>query len=183
MQRAPQMLFAMYALAACFLVACQEEALRHPPPPPPNPIELSWEPTVSPKRGEAVLGTAAPVGATAPGAAASAPTSQPSSEPASAPTKKTMTMAMFMKDYIEQEARLAMRDKVASPKLDAYLKQLARMAPDDERFNLDGREWKALALDSIGPENYADGCKSCHVSYLKPYKKKYRSDTFDIELQ
>jgi hypothetical protein len=178
MQRAPKMLCAMYSLAACFLLACQEEALRHPPPPPPNPIELNWEPSVSPKRDDAVT-----TGAIVRGTAASEPTSQPSSEPASAPTKKTLTMAMFMKDYIEPEARTAMRDKVASPKLDAYLKLLADMAPDDERFNLDGREWKALALDSIGPENYAGGCKSCHVSYLKPYKKKYRTDTFEIELQ
>ena len=145
------------------LIACQEEALRHPAPPPSQPIELSWD-------------------ATERKTPASTPTANPASSPASAETVKTITMLEFMKNYIEPEARIAFRDKAASQKLELYLKELAEMAPEDSAFSVPGKEWKELTLGSMTPATYATGCKACHAAYLKPYKRKYRNDTFEIAL-
>lgn len=162
--------------AAAVFVGCQEEALRHPAGAPSKAVELDWTPVAS--QVVADVGASGPLEPPAP---ASTPSSQPASQPQAA-ASVTVTMAMFMKDYIEPEARVAIASKQGSAKLDAFLKQLADMAPDDERFSLPGREWAALTLDSIGAGNYADGCRQCHASYMKPYKKKYRAQTYELDL-
>ncbi len=141
-------------LAVFLLAGCEEEALEHPPAPP-----------------EATLAELQ---------AASLPSSQPSSTPAPPPAKLT-TMLEFMRDQLEPEARKALLSKKPDPALDRLLRILAVSAPADPKMTASlTRSWQALTENSLKPGRYAQGCKQCHQSYLRYYKKKYGDRTFAV---
>lgn len=87
-------------------------------------------------------------------------------------------MLELMRDYIEPEARSALRDKAPSPKLDALLRQLADMTPDPDAF----AKWNEMTLASMSPQTYAVGCKNCHAAYLRLYKRRHRAETYEIHV-
>ena len=85
-------------------------------------------------------------------------------------------MAQFMSERLEPAARRAMTSKKSDPALDHWLKILIAQQPDDAKF----KAWTAITQNSMKPGRYAQGCRQCHQIYLRPYKKKYHSETFAV---
>ena len=132
------------------LVACEDEAMMHPPTPPSTTV---------PELG-----------------AASQPTTQSASAPTTAVKAPEMTMAQFMSDKIEPAARRALMNKKPDPSLDHWLKVLVTQAPADPKF----KAWDAITQNSMKPGRYAQGCRQCHAVYLRSYKKKFHDVTFPV---
>ena len=157
------------ALALSLVVGCDEEAIDHPPPPPSTPVrELAAAAT------QPILPTVAPTGPVV----ASAP----------AATRKKMTLEAFMDDYIEPATRKAAKSKKASPELEALLRQLGAMFPDELKAQAVGakKPWDQIIEASLsaskGVPKYGLSCKQCHAAWKKPYKKAFHKREVDVAL-
>jgi len=145
-------------------VACAEEAIVRPPAPPNVPVKE--------------LGAA-------PARPASEPASAAASEPV-APAKKMTTLVDFMEDVIEPEmkkAMKAMKAKGRSSTLDALLRQVSNMAPEDPKYRPENpaKTWDGIVEAALKTPKYGQSCKQCHALYKKPYKKAFRKREVEVE--
>lgn len=165
-----------FALALCLMVGCDEEAIDHPPPPPTTPVRELAAAATQPILPTVASSTVAPTGPT--GTVASAP----------AATLKKMTLEAFMDDYIEPATRKAVKSKKASPELEALLRQLGGMFPDELKALAVGgkKPWDQIVEASLtvpkGVPKYGLVCKQCHAAWKKPYKKAFRKREVDVAL-
>lgn len=155
--------------AGCLLAACEEEAIVHPPPPPATPVrELGNTTPIADATSQPAkpAGPAAPTGATA------------------RPTQK-MTLEDFMEDVIEPQTRKAVKSKKQDPALDALLKQLGTLMPEELAAGATGpkKTWQAIVdatFAAPGVPKYGASCKQCHALWKKPYKKTFHKREVDV---
>ncbi|MCC6807114.1 MAG: hypothetical protein IT381_06800 [Deltaproteobacteria bacterium] len=163
--RKPVAALAFPLALALFSAGCEDEAILHPPPPPATPVRE--------------LGSAAPPAEVA---AASKPVAK-----VEAAAKQKMTLQMFMEDHVEPAARRAAKTKKADPALEALLRQLGALMPEELRATAQGpkKPWDAIVdatLSAGAVPKYGLACKQCHALWKKPYKKTFRKREIDAAL-
>ncbi|HMV80951.1 MAG TPA: hypothetical protein PL048_03125 [Leptospiraceae bacterium] len=87
---------------------------------------------------------------------------------------KSITMHDLMEDHFE-DAEKAFKRKKDKTKLEALLKILPDLAPEDDK-----KEWTAIVNTHLESGELLKSCKACHSKFKKSYKKSYKKRLVEV---